>query len=165
MGHLSKHAISLGIPPATAATFLSVIGGASIAGKLGMGAASDRIAPKRIIIICVFLQAIMMFYLMKASDITGLYLFASIFGIAYGGRSATIAPFMAGIFGVRHLGTIIGALLIVAGFGEALGPLVAGYIFDTTKSYSLAFLIAAIGMLIASALIFPIKERSKLTST
>lgn len=41
-------------------------------------------------------------------------------------------------FGVRHFGTITGAMMMLAFPGTALGPIAAGALFDATGSYQLA---------------------------
>ena len=44
-------------------------------------------------------------------------------------------------FGVRHFGTITGAMMMLAFPGTALGPIAAGALFDATGSYRLALTI------------------------
>jgi len=53
-------------------------------------------------------------------------------------------PLVAELFGLTSHGVILGCLMICAEGGSAIGPVVAGHIFDVTGSYSLAFLIYAI---------------------
>ena len=48
-------------------------------------------------------------------------------------------------FGVRSVGTIFGVLAIAAVVGGAVGPLLAGLIFDATGSYYPAFVVFAVG--------------------
>ena len=73
-----------------------------------------------------------------------LYLFAAGFGIAYGGLATTQSPLVAGLFGVRSHGLIFGVITNGFTIGATIGPIVAGYIFDVTGSYQLAFLLSAV---------------------
>jgi len=72
------------------------------------------------------------------------YLFAVMFGFGYGGVAALAPPLVAELFGLTSHGVLLGCLMICAEGGSAIGPVVAGHIFDVTGSYNLAFLIYAI---------------------
>ena len=88
------------------------------------------------------------------------YLFATIFGLAYGGCSASVPPVVATLFGLRSHGLVLGVINLGFTIGGSLGPFMAGYIFDVTGSYQVAFLISAIvGIvgLILAAVLRPIK--------
>ena len=89
-----------------------------------------------------------------------LYLFAAVFGFAYGGCAACEAPLVAGLFGLRSHGLVLGVINLGFTIGGSVGPLMAGYIFDVTGSYQLAFLIsAAVGIVgfILAAVLRPIR--------
>jgi len=55
-------------------------------------------------------------------------------------------------FGRQHFGTIMGYMELVQMFGLVLGPILAGWIFDVTESYRLAFIAFAIAAAIATML-------------
>jgi cyanate permease len=46
-------------------------------------------------------------------------------------------------FSGRHFGAIVGIGLFGAALGSALGPWIAGRLYDTTGTYMLAFVLAA----------------------
>jgi MFS family permease len=62
------------------------------------------------------------------------------------------------VFGLNHIGVIIGALSAGFAAGAAMGPAFAGYIFDISGRYFFAFLTSAISMLMAALSIFLLKE-------
>ena len=70
-----------------------------------------------------------------------LYVFAVFFGLAFGGTISVFALMAPVLFGLKYLGTIIAATFLLATIGGATGPPLAGFIFDTTGNYNLAFLI------------------------
>ena len=74
-----------GLSPIVAATVFSTVSAASIAGRLLMGAVSDRIGRKMALAISLILEGIMMVWLLYSSDIWMFYFFAIIFGFGYGG--------------------------------------------------------------------------------
>ncbi|GAI56795.1 unnamed protein product [marine sediment metagenome] len=93
---------------------------------------------------------------MAAKEVWLLYLFAVVFGFGYGGLAALMSPVPAELFGLRSLGTIVGAVMCSFTIGGAIGPVLAGRIFDVTGSYYLAFMTCtAVGItgIIVSALL------------
>ena len=56
-------------------------------------------------------------------------------------------------FGRRHFGTISGFMDMLQVFGVVIGPVFAGWIFDTTGSYKIAFTSFAVAAAIATMLI------------
>jgi len=139
--HIAPHAIDLGIPPMNAASIISVIGGTSMAGRFVMGSAGDRIGNKLAIITCFVVLLLMLIWLQFADNLWMLYLFATIYGFAHGGFFALISPTVAGLFGTRSHGLILGIVLCCGTTGGAVGTVLAGHIFDITDSYQLVFII------------------------
>ena len=58
------------------------------------------------------------------------------------------------LFGLRRMGTILGTVGLTYGIGGAIGPFLAGHIFDTTGSYAIAFTLAAIAMFLTTSFTF-----------
>jgi MFS family permease len=142
--HIVQHTIDLGFPAASAATVLSAIGGASIAGRFIMGFAGDRIGNRRALTICLFFLTLAMITVSFARQIWMFYLFASIYGFAHGGFFALGSPLVARLFGTRSHGTIFGAVIFASTIGGALGPIIAGHIFDKTGSYQFVFILLSV---------------------
>jgi len=140
MVHIVIHATGLGIPALSAANILAVIGGASIAGRVIMGGAGDRIGNKLALIICFILISIALIWLLAAKEVWMFYLFATILGLGYGGIVALKPPVAAELFGLSSHGVILGITFFSDCMGGVIGPVLAGRIFDITGSYQLAFL-------------------------
>jgi len=69
---------------------------------------------------------------------------------------------VAELFGLRAHGVILGALVFGATTGGAIGPILAGHIFDIANSYYLAFMACAglsITGLIVASLLKPIRRQ------
>ncbi len=158
--HIAPHATELGISTTAAANMLATIGGLSIAGRVVLGSAADRIGNRQVFIIGFILISAALFWLVQAKEAWMLYLAAAILGFGWG-IGAVAAPLVAGLFGLSSHGVILGVITFGYTIGAAAGPFVAGFIFDVTSSYQLAFLVsAAIGVvgLIVTALLTPTKE-------
>ncbi len=71
-----------------------------------------------------------------------LWLFACFFGLTWGARGPAITAKTADLFPGSRLGTILGVITIGSGIGSAAGAWGAGFIFDLSGSYRLAFLLS-----------------------
>ncbi|MEN8243632.1 MAG: MFS transporter [Thermodesulfobacteriota bacterium] len=138
--HVVPHAIDLGISPSNAAKVLSTVGALSIAGRLLIGAAGDRVGNRNALIICFGFLCLGTIWLQFADRLWMLYLFACIHGFAHGGFFALIAPVLADYFGTRDQGVILGIVIFIANLGSSIGPVLAGYVFDVTGSYRVIFM-------------------------
>ena len=140
--HLVPAAIDSGITSATAATLLTVLGGAKIVGMMGGGTLGDRIGHRKVYVGAMIVQGLTLLWLTAGVQIWMFYVFAVAYGLSNGSWSPQFPAIAAQVFGIRHIGAIIGAVLLGAGVGGLIGPVMAGYIFDTSGSYNLAFYLA-----------------------
>ena len=144
MVHIVPHALEIGMNPISAANILATIGVFSIGGKILFGKLGDTTGSTVIFIIAFALLSASLFWLIPAGSPWALYLFAAVFGFAYGGGVTSESPLVAELFGLKNHGIILGNIAFSFTLGGAIGPFVAGYMFDRTNSYSLAFLVCAI---------------------
>jgi len=151
--HIVPFATDTGISPLVAASLLAVIGGCSIVGRVVTGAVSDKVGAKNLLPVMLMIEAVMLFFLMESKGTTMFYLFAILFGLAYGGSVPLIPAVTADFFGPGSMGTIFGVISFGGILGGAFGPLLAGTLHDSTQSYGTAFLaisiVAAVGALLA----------------
>jgi MFS family permease len=126
-----------------------------------MGIAQDRFGARASFIISVLLQSISLFWLTTLRTTAAFFGFALLFGFTLGGYMVQFYGLTAGLFGLRSVGAINGALGTGAGIGGALGPFSAGYFFDRTASYSVPFLIAAGALLLAGLLAISLRSPSR----
>ncbi len=159
--HIVIHSTGIGIPSSAAANILAIIGGLCVVGMNVAGTTADRIGNRRTLIISFSLMTIALIDLLASRGVWHLYIFASLFGLAYGGMQVLFSPLVAELFGLRAHGVILGAAALMGSIGAALGPFVSGYIFDATHSYNLAFLICVamtIAGIILPLLLRPIRD-------
>ena len=142
--HIVPYATDQGISAASAAILLSLIGGVGTLGRIILGASGDRIGNKLAYIVSFGLASVALFWLLASRELWMLYLFVIVFGFGYGGIATVVSLVTAEQFGLSSIGIILGVILFSCAVGETIGPVVAGYIFDTSGSYTLAFLICAV---------------------
>jgi MFS transporter, OFA family, oxalate/formate antiporter len=68
-----------------------------------------------------------------------LWLHALFFGLTWGARGPAITAKTADLFPGPNLGAILGVITIGTGLGAAIGSWMAGFVFDATGSYRVAF--------------------------
>ena len=150
MTHVIPYATDLGISTIQAATIISLIGGIQIMARLSVGRISDSVGRKVPGITCALIGTVALIWLIQSHDLSMFYLFAIIFGIAYGGIGVVNLALVSDIFGRRNLGTIMGFLEVGFATGSAIGAVLGGFIFDVTDSYTIAFVIGAATLLITA---------------
>lgn len=161
MVHVVPHATELGISATIAAGILAVIGGLSIVGRIVVGSVADRMGNKLPLIIDFVLISGVLFWLVAAKELWMLYLFAIIFGFAYGGVVTLESPLVAELFGLSSHGAILGIAAFGFTVGGAIGPVLAGRLFDIMGSYQVDFLVCAVIAVIACILAFLLRPSSR----
>ena len=103
--------------------------------------------------ICLAILSASFIWLQVARDVWMLYSFAVVYGIAHGGIFTVISPIVAELFGIRAHGALFGIVVCGGTVGGATGPVLAGLVFDLTRSYQPIFIaliaLAAISFLLA----------------
>ncbi len=161
--HVAVHAQDLGLSQTVAASVLSTIAACSIAGRLTIGMLIDRIGVKRGYLIGLIPLLISLLMLRVIEDPNMLFVFAVIYGIGHGGCFTVVSPAVAEYFGMKSHGSIFGVVLFFGTIGAAVGPWVAGWIFDTRGSYNVAWLslAALVGLAILMVLTLkPVRQTS-----
>jgi MFS family permease len=138
--HIAPYATDQGISAANAASILSLIGGMGIVSRPIMGSIGDRFGENRAILICFMGMSAATIWLMFAKELWMLYPFAVAFGF-FSSAGTLGSSLIAEIFGLSSHGAILGACNFGFSIGIAIGPLIAGYIFDLTNNYEIAFFI------------------------
>lgn len=151
--HLAAFAGDQGLSALGASLAVSAIGLGGVVGRLGVGWASDRVGRRFALGMMLALQVLSFVGFAAATTTVVIHLAAVVFGFSYGG-AVTLFPALVGdAFGRAHAGAIVGTLFAVAGSLAAIGPFVAGALYDLLGSYRLAFLLSGLANLIGLALL------------
>ncbi len=121
-------------------------------GRILSGWLSDAVGRLMTLRIMVLASAVAMPVLfMYRQDLMLLYPLLIIVYYCYGTQLSVFASTTADLFGTKNLGLNYGALFTAWGFAGILGPMIAGRVFDATKSYEYAFYAASGLALVAFA--------------
>lgn len=151
--HLAVHGMDLGMTAGRAAILLSVLGAASILGRLIIGGGVDRFGGKNAFILCFVLLLLSLVGLVAITAHLPLFLIVALYGVSHGGFFTLVSPVVAEYFGMRAHGSIFGIILFCGTIGGSIGPILAGRIFDLTGSYQPSFIglgvLACLGLALA----------------
>lgn len=144
--HLNPIAVEYGgFSPMRASILLSILSIFNLLGRFFLGPLSDRIGRLKTFTLIGSMVFISMLLLYISHFLNMLfYVVPVIAGIAYGGYLALSPSFTADVFGTRNYGVNYGAMFTAWGIAGIIGPYLAGFLHDLTKSYFLTILIFSI---------------------
>jgi len=158
IAHVIPFFQDMGIPPQTAATILGLTTGVSILGRVAAGYIADRMSVKYVALFFLLLQIAGLLLLLGTSSMAMVWFFVVVFGLAIGGMFALEPLLISEYFGLASFGAIYGGIWVFVSIGFAGGAPLAGYIFDVTGSYDLAFILFIASTLVAMALLLFLKH-------
>lgn len=138
--HTVSYAQICGISALAAVSIYSVEGIAGMFGRIGFGLAGDRFGAKRVLVTGLFAQSLGALGYFFASDLTQFYLVAALFGFIYAGIMPLYSVLVRENFPMKMMGTIMGGTGLAGGLGMATGPVMGGWIFDTTGGYGALYI-------------------------
>ncbi|MBV9826868.1 MAG: MFS transporter [Alphaproteobacteria bacterium] len=143
--HQLAFAVDIGFDKVYAASVLGIGAFLAVPGIIVTGGMSDIVGRE---ISAVIAYGFSIFGVVCALFITSpdqhllLWLHACFFGLTWGARGPAITAKTADLFPGPRLGTILGVITIGSGLGAAIGAWAAGWIFDISGSYRLAFILS-----------------------
>jgi MFS family permease len=133
---LPAFALDRGAGPIAASALISVLGGMSVIGRLGLGVLGNHVGTLRLFKVATFVMgASYVMWLTATTSYGGLLVFAAVLGLGYGVRIALMPVVLIELFGLQNLGAVLGVFFTATGIAALLGPPLAGFILDHTGSY------------------------------
>ncbi len=142
--HLAKMLDDLGYDPMYVAFMIVSVTIVSSLFKIIWGWLSDYLGREVAAtagLVCLVFGMVVLLFLGKGASQGLLYLFIFFFGCGWAVLAPTNMSVSADLFQGRSFGLIFGTFEAVCGLGQALGPWLAGSIFDHTGSYQAAILV------------------------
>ncbi len=139
--HVMPYLSTIGIARSTSSLVASGLTVFSVVGRLSFGWFGDKY-DKRWVIATGYAMLALSILLFGFVDAVGAWLlvpFLIFFGIGYGGPIPVFPAILREYFGRARLGTIFGLLAGVGAIGMAVGPPLAGWIYDSLGSYQIAW--------------------------
>jgi MFS family permease len=144
------YATDVGISATAAALIMTVSSIGGVAGTLLAWMMAGKFGYRWTLVLLTALNAVALVLFVLAGSTWVFYVLAVLVGFAF----SAIVPVRMGVtpplFGLRAIGTLLGLAALAFSIGAIAGPFLAGYIFDSTGGYDLAFLIFGVLLLIGT---------------
>ncbi len=157
--HSVPHLTDLGMPLTRAAYIIGLLTLVSIIGRVSFGYLGDRLDKRYLFATLYVFQGSGIWVLMNADTMSMAYLFIFLFGIGFGGTIPLGAAIRAEYFGRAAYGKIMGFGAPVGMISSAIGPIMAGHVFDVSGSYRYAFMTIAILVLCAIPVMLSLRKK------
>ncbi len=128
------------------------------AGRIVAGMVSDRIGRKATLFSCFVFQAILILLLSQAKTGTALggtavlAVLSALIGANYGANLSLFPSVTKDFYGLKNFGMNYGLVFTAWGLGGFMLSLLAGKVYDATKTFTFAYYCSA-GLLIAAAMV------------
>jgi sugar phosphate permease len=142
--HMVPALTDAGIPLEKAAFSIGLLTFVSIIGRLSFGYLGDYVNKRYLFMVAYTFTGMGLLVLMNVKTMGMVYVFIFLFGVGFGGTVPLMPAIRAEYFGIAALGKIQGFMNPVMMFAGAVGPIFAGYVFDTTGSYRLSFMVTGL---------------------
>ncbi len=144
ISQLIPYGRSVGMP-AAAATLTLVLGAVGNAGgRIFSGWLSDAMGRLQTLRLMILVSALGMFVLGTSANVGIIYVLLFVVYYCYGTCLSVFPSTVADFFGTKNLGVNYGWVFTAWGVAGIVGPMIAGYMFRTYKSYTGAFYMAGI---------------------
>jgi MFS family permease len=157
--HLIPFALDHGIPQSSAVLLLGAIGAGSTAGRFLLGGMADKLGRELALVLMFLGMALSLLVWALSTEISGLAVFALLYGVFYGGFVAILPALVMDYFGGRNVSGIIGVLYTSVAIGTLVGPSAAGFAFDVSRSYTLPILLSVCGNIIAALIVAGLRKQ------
>ena len=156
--HLPGYLTLCGMPAATGAWALTMVGASNIAGSYVCGRLGQKLPPHLVLVGLYVLRAVttLIFFALPKTDLS-VAIFAIVMGTTWMGTVPLTNGVVARLFGVRDIGALFGVCFISHQLGGFAGTMMGGLVFAQTGNYDIAFIITALAGFIAAGFNLPIR--------
>ena len=137
--HIIPAMTDIGMSMSKAGTVVLIWGIAGGISQIIGGFLGDRLPKRQLIAGAITIQGTGILVAAGIPTSEGAYLFALLYGIGLGARVPLLTAIRGDYFGRRHFATILGVSQMPMNLFMVGAPILAGYLFDTLGSYTLAF--------------------------
>ena len=158
--HYVRWAATEGISPGTAALAFGLLSAINGVGLLTVGSISDRMQRKHLLGSVYLVRGVAFLMLVVLPGVPALWTFAVIGGMSWLATVPLTTSLTADVYGLRHVGTLNGLVMMVHQLGGAAAVVIAGLAFDRWGSFDATYLVGAGLLVVAGLLCFTIREKT-----
>jgi sugar phosphate permease len=149
---------SVGLSEGAAAASVTGMTLVSVGGRFGFGYVSDFIDKRFVMAGAYALLALAVLLFAAVYEPWQIFLVLPLFGLGWGGIIPVRPALQAEVFGLRAFGAIQGLVFTIATLGGLIGPVFAGWMYDQTESYRLAFVILGAAAFLAAPMLVTLRR-------
>jgi MFS family permease len=142
--NLMLYATDVGLSRSAGATGLALVGVASAAGRVVIGFLGDRLGRVRVFVTCSAVMGLATVGLAAIGTTVELWTFVLVFGLAYGGNGALLAPLVADLFGREHINAVFGLVSVAFAVSGLAAPFLAGVGYARWGTYDPVFVASGV---------------------
>ena len=150
---------SVGLSEGLAAASVTAMTLLSLLGRLGFGYLADTMDKRHVTAACYAITGLALLLYASVYEAWQILYVLPVFALGFGGSIPVRPAFQAEYFGLKAFGAIQGLAFTIATLGGLLGPVFAGWMYDVTENYRLAFTLLAGGSLLAVPLVLSVSPR------
>jgi MFS family permease len=159
--HQAPHYIQQGLSGSAAALTVSTFAFSQVPGGLFWSAMARRVPVRFLLAFSGFTVGVGALGISASSSLAGGLAASGALGVGVGGLHVLLRLAWADYYGRQYLGSIMGLTLPVQIAGQALGPIVAGFMFDATGDYQRPFIIFAVAVSLAGLMVLTARPPGK----
>ena len=148
---------SIGLSEGLAAASVTAMTLLSLLGRLGFGHLADTVDKRQVMAVAYAIEGAALLLYATIYEGWQIIYVLPIFALGFGGSIPVRPAFQAEYFGLRAFGAIQGLAFTIATLGVLAGPVFAGWMYDRTESYRLAFVLLSAASLLAVPLVLSIR--------
>jgi predicted MFS family arabinose efflux permease len=140
IAHMAALLTDRGVPASSAALAVSVLGAATLLGRILTGWLLDRYFAPRVAFCLLATSALGVFLLSEATSAAVGFAGAALIGLGMGGEADVTPYLISRYFGLHSFATLYGFTWTAYAIAGAIGPVIMGRAFDATGSYAVLLL-------------------------
>jgi sugar phosphate permease len=151
---------SIGLSEGLAAATVTAMTLISLVGRLGFGHLADTMDKRYVMAAAYAIEGVALLLYATIYEAWQIVYVLPIFAVGFGGSIPVRPAFQAEYFGLRAFGAIQGMAYTIATLGVLGGPVFAGWMYDRTESYRVAFALLSAVSLVAVPLVLSVRKPS-----
>ena len=155
-------AVDRGIDIVSAGIIISIISLTSIISRLGTPILADLYGPKLVMFVCLLGQGLPVLMLFWAQDLWFFYLFAAVFGLAFGGEWTGYIVINRKYYGEGPIANCNGWQMSGAFLGHAITSVLAGLVIYVTGSFFGSLVLSIVFCVAAALLVLTLQSTSQM---
>jgi sugar phosphate permease len=149
---------SVGLSESAAAASVAGMTLVNVGGRFGLGYVADFIDKRFVMASAYAMLALAVLLFATVYEPWQIFLALPLFGLGWGGVIPVRPALQAEVFGLRAFGAVQGLVYTIATLGGLTGPVFAGWMYDQTGSYRLAFVILGAAAFLATPLVATLRR-------